>query len=74
MEVKVDVAAITDKNAVLGLDAVLLESVDFVEEVGNVNNAAGANEVDATLGENARGQNVDIESGSVFHNGVAWNA
>jgi hypothetical protein len=31
---------------------VLLEDVDLVEEVGNMNNAAGADEVDAALGEN----------------------
>lgn len=55
MEVKVDVAAVTDKNAVLGLDTVLLESIDLVEEVGDVDNAAGANEVNAALSQDARG-------------------
>jgi hypothetical protein len=34
---------------------VLLEDVDLVEEVGNVNNAAGADEVDAALSEDTGG-------------------
>jgi hypothetical protein len=33
----------------------LLEDVDFVEEVGNVDDAAGADEVDAALSEDAGG-------------------
>jgi hypothetical protein len=33
----------------------LLEDVDLVEEVGNVDNAAGADQVDATLGEDTGG-------------------
>lgn len=88
VEVKINVAAVADEDAVLGLDAVLLKSVNLVEKVGNVDNAAGANQVDATLGQDARGcgsvslsssssdvlllltQDVHVESGSVFHNGV----
>ena len=55
MKVQVDVAAVADKHAVLGGDAVLLQDIDLVEEIGNVNDAAGADEVDATLGEDAGG-------------------
>jgi len=49
------VAAVANENAVLGGNTVLLEDVDFVEKVGNVNDAAGADEVDAALSEDAGG-------------------
>jgi hypothetical protein len=55
VKVQVDVAAVADKHTVLGGDAVLLEDVDLVEKVGNVDYAAGADEVDAALSEDAGG-------------------
>jgi hypothetical protein len=55
VKVQVDVAAVADQHAVLGGDSVLLQNLDLVEKVGNVNDTARANEVDAAFSENTGG-------------------
>jgi hypothetical protein len=55
VKVQVDVAAVADQHAVLGGDSVLLQNLDLVEKVGDVNDAAGANEVDAAFSEDTGG-------------------
>jgi hypothetical protein len=55
VQVQIDVAAVADKHTVLGSNAVLLEDVDLVEQVGNVDDAAGADEVHTSFSENAGG-------------------
>ena len=55
MKVQVDVAAVADQHAILGGDSVLLQDLDLVEKVGDVNDAAGANEVDAAFSKDTGG-------------------
>lgn len=55
VKVQVDVAAVADQHAILGGDSVLLQNLDLVEKVGDVNDAAGADEVDAVVGKDTGG-------------------
>lgn len=47
-------SAITDQNAVFGDNAIGFELCDFLEEAGDVNDTASADEVDAAVGEDSR--------------------
>jgi len=49
------VAAVADQHAILGGDSMLLQNLDLVEKVGDVNDAAGADEVDAVVGKDTGG-------------------
>lgn len=46
--------AVTDEYAITRVDAMLLQSLDFSEETRNVDHAAGADEIHAAFGKNAR--------------------
>ena len=46
-------AAVGDEDAVGGADAGVLELLDLLEETGDVDDTAGANEVGAAVGQDA---------------------
>ena len=50
VQVEIHVTAVGDEDAVVPVDAVFLEILDLSEETGDVDDAAGADEVHAACG------------------------
>lgn len=70
VEIEDDVGAVADENALLGVEAMLLESLELLEERGDVDDTAGADEVDALRVDETGGQDVEVVGDTVGDDGV----
>lgn len=71
VQVQVDVRAVTDEHAVCRTNAVLLDDLDFFEELRYVDHAARADQVDTAVGQDAGGQDVYVEGRAILDDRVA---
>lgn len=72
VKIEADVCAVGDENALTHiLEALLLQRGQFLEEAGNVDDRAGANEIDTGRGNETRRKDVEIVGHRVMNNGVA---
>jgi len=70
MKIQYHMAAITDEDASLRVDAELLDSLDLLEERVDVNNTTASNKILALWAHNSRWQNVNVELLVVVNDGV----
>ena len=66
-----DVRPIRDVYPVLGIEAVLVERLQFLEEAGNVDDAAAANDVDAAGVDKTGGEDVEVVGDAIGDDGVS---
>lgn len=71
MHIEDDVGAVRDEYAALGVEALLVERLELLEEAGDVDNAAAADDVDAAGVDEAGRQDVEVVCDAVDDNGVA---
>lgn len=63
--------AVRDEDAAIGVQAVLLERLELLEETRDVDDTATANDIDTAGVDEAAGQNVKVVGNAVGDNGVA---
>lgn len=71
MNIKHDMRTIADEDATLGIEPMLFEGLQLLEETGDVDDAAAADEVDAAGIDEARGEDVEVVGDAIGDNGVA---
>ena len=71
VHVKHDMGAVRDEDAAIGVQAVLLERLELLEETRDVDDTATANDIDTAGVDEAAGQNVKVVGNAVGDNGVA---
>jgi hypothetical protein len=71
VHVEHDMRAVGDVDAALGLEPMLLQRLELLEEARHVDDAAAADDVDAVGVDEARGQDVEVVRDAVGDNGVA---
>lgn len=71
VDIENDMGAVGDEDAAVGVQAVLLERLEFLEEAGDVDDAAASDDVDAVGIDKATGENVEVVRDAVGDNGVA---
>jgi hypothetical protein len=72
VEVETDVCAVRDEDALCGaLQALGLDIRQFLEETGDVEDGAGANQVDTFWRDETGGKDVEVVGDIVVDNGVA---
>lgn len=71
VQVENDMGAVADEDALARVEAVLLKSVELLEERGDVDDASGANEIDALGVDQAGGQDVEVVGDTIGNDGVA---
>jgi hypothetical protein len=71
VDIEDDMRAVRDVYAALGLEPMLLEGLELLEEARHVDDAAAANDVDAVGVDEARGQDVEVVGDAVGDNSVA---
>lgn len=54
VKIKIDVTSVTDENAIVDIDAMLLDCIHLFEKARHVNNTTRTDEIDATVRENTR--------------------
>lgn len=70
VKIKYNVAAVTDEDAPLRVDAEFLHSLNFLEERVDVHNTTRSYEVPALRADHTRWQDVDVEFLVVVNDGV----
>lgn len=72
MQVKADVGAVGDEDALASVgQTLLLQGGQFLEEAGDMHDGAGADQVDALGGDEARGEDVEVVGDVFVDDGVA---
>lgn len=72
VKIETDVGAIRDEDPLASvLETLFFERGELLEEAGDVDDGAGADEVDAGRGNQARGEDVEVVGGRVMDNCVA---
>ena len=72
VQIETDVGSIRDENALVDVDKTLAgECAEFFEEAGDVDDGAGADEVNALRRDETGGENVEVIGHGVVDDGVA---
>ena len=66
-----NVCPVGDVNPVRGVQAVLVQRLQFLKEAGDVDNAAAADDVDAVGVHETRGEDVEVVCDSIGDDGVS---
>lgn len=72
MQIEADVGTVRDEDAAVDVGETLVcEGAEFLEEAGNVDDGAGADQVDAFRRDEAGGEDVEVVCHGVVDDGVA---
>lgn len=72
VQIEADVGTIRDEDALVNVDKTLVgKGAQFFEEAGDVDDGAGADEIDAFRRDEAGGEDVEVVGHGVMNDGVA---
>lgn len=71
MDIEDDLSAVGDEYPSIGAEALFVQGLELVEEGGDVNDAAAANDIDAARVHEAGGEDVEVVGDAVDDDGVA---
>lgn len=71
VDIKDDMRPVRDEYPVGGIQAVLVQSLEFLEEAGNVDDATAADDVDAARVHETGGEDVEVVCDSIGDDGVS---